>query len=156
FKNPNDAPVIGLPNTDSFFPPKAELISNLNNLPKTFEPKGTDVIFGVPTQEKGVRLARAVPYELEAARAIDASPHTRVLTYVNPGKATVVFHVRSGNASDPVRYYTVEPHKQLAGSWNVGSSYDLSVYGPNGFVRFFKGGIGASAAALDVVSSYDN
>src|SRR5262249_14156149 len=52
--------------------------------------------------------------------------------------------------------YTVEPHKQLAGSWNVGSSYDLSVYGPNGFARYFKGSIDAGAAALDVVSSYDN
>ena len=35
------------------------------------------------------------------------------------------------------------------------ASYDLSVYGPNGFVRYFKGSIGAGAAALDVVSGYD-
>src|SRR5262249_4584592 len=73
----------------------------------------------------------------------------------NTGKATVVFHVRSGNAADPVRYYTVEPQKQLAGSWNVASSYDLSVYGPNGFARYFNGSIGVGAANLDVASSYD-
>jgi phospholipase C len=30
----------------------------------------------------------------------------------------------------------------------------LSVHGPNGFVRFFKGSVGAKAAALDVQSSY--
>ena len=30
----------------------------------------------------------------------------------------------------------------------------MSVYGPNGFVRFFNGSIGSSAAALDVRSSY--
>jgi phospholipase C len=50
----------------------------------------------------------------------------------------------------------VELGKQLAGSWTVGSSYDLSVYGPNGFVRFFKRSITSGAAALDVVSSYDD
>jgi hypothetical protein len=30
----------------------------------------------------------------------------------------------------------------------------LSVYGPNGFVRYFNGSIGSRAAALDVRSSY--
>jgi hypothetical protein len=55
-------------------------------------------------------------------------------------------HVRSGNRADPVRYYTVEPGKQLTGAWNAVSSYDLSVYGPNGFVRFFKGSTGLNAA----------
>jgi phospholipase C len=63
--------------------------------------------------------------------------------------------VRSGNPTDPVRFYTVEPGKTLAGSWNVGSPYHLSVYGPNGFVRYFNGSIGPNAAALDVRSSYD-
>jgi phospholipase C len=38
--------------------------------------------------------------------------------------------------------------------WNVTSSYDLSVYGPNGFLRSFQGSIGSGAAALDVVSKY--
>jgi phospholipase C len=66
-----------------------------------------------------------------------------------------VFHVRSGNPADPVRNYTVEPGKSLAGMWNA-SPYHLSVYGPNGFVRFFNGSIGSSAAVLDVVSSYDH
>jgi phospholipase C len=31
----------------------------------------------------------------------------------------------------------------------------LAVYGPNGFVRFFNGSIGSSAAYLDVRSTYD-
>jgi phospholipase C len=53
---------------------------------------------------------------------------------------------------DPVRYYTVEPGKTLAGTWNVSSSYSVSVYGLNGFVRYFNGSIGSNAAALDVRS----
>jgi phospholipase C len=143
---------VKLPPTDSFLPPPAELAGGNT---ATFHPGLSGVIIGVPAQEKGVRPARALPYELNVHAAVNASNHTVVLTFFNTGGATVVFHVRSGNAADPVRYYTVEPGKQLTGSWNVASSYDLSVYGPNGFARFFHGSIGSGAAALDVVSSYD-
>jgi phospholipase C len=38
---------------------------------------------------------------------------------------------------------------------SVGSTYDLSVYGPNGFARYFQSSTGSGAARLDVVSSYD-
>jgi len=38
--------------------------------------------------------------------------------------------------------------------WNVGTSYDLSVFGPNGFARYYQGSIGSGAAVLDVVSAY--
>ena len=73
---------------------------------------------------------------------------------MNTGNATVVFLVRSANPADPVRNYTVEPGKYLAGTWNVASFYGLKVYGPNGFVRYFHGSIGSNAAALDVRSRY--
>ncbi|HEY9145949.1 MAG TPA: phospholipase domain-containing protein, partial [Thiobacillus sp.] len=59
------------------------------------------------------------------------------------------------------RSYTVEPRKQLTDVWTVTSSgaasdYDLSVYGPNGFLRAFKGGIsGARRARLDARARYD-
>jgi len=93
---------------------------------------------------------------LNVHAAVNASNQTIVLTFLNTGRATVVFQVRSGNAADLVRTYTVEPGKQLAGSWSVASYYHLSVYGPNGFVRYFNGSIGSGAAALDVVSAYDD
>src|SRR5262249_59685709 len=60
FENPNDARV-RLPNTDGFLPPVAELSGA--NIPNTFQPILSDVIIGVPAQEKGVRPARALPYE---------------------------------------------------------------------------------------------
>ena len=53
-----------------------------------------------------------------------------------------MFQVRSGSTTDPVRNYTVEAGKTLSGSWTVSGSYDLSVYGPNGFMRYFKGSVG--------------
>jgi phospholipase C len=141
-----------LPSTDAFLPPNAELAGGNVN---TFIPSISGVIVGVPDQEQGVRPARALPYELDVHATVDASSHTVVLTFSNTGHATVCFHVRSGNAADPVRYYTVEPGKQLSGSWGFATTYNLSVYGPNGFTRYFTGSVGASAAVLDVVSSYD-
>ena len=66
--------------------------------------------------------------------------------------------MRSGNALDAPRTYTVEPQKQLSGAWAVipigASDYDLSVYGPNGFLRAFKGGVAGASAKLDVRASY--
>jgi phospholipase C len=113
------------------------------------------VIIGIPPQEQGVRPARALPYELNVYAVVNASAGTIVLTFVNTGGAAAVFQVRSGNPTDVVRTYTVESGKQLAGTWNVTSSYSLSVYGPNGFVRYFNGSIGSGAAALDVSSTYN-
>jgi phospholipase C len=91
---------------------------------------------------------------MDVRAAVDVTNRNVVLTFYNTGKATVVFQVRSGiNASDLVRTYTVEPGKQLSGTWS-GPAYDLSVYGPNGFVRYFKGSTGYLAPALRIVSTY--
>ena len=150
FANPNDAPA-SLPSTDGYLPSVAELAGGNVN---TFVPTLSDVIIGVPAQEKGIRPARALPYELDVHASVNASNSTVSLTFFNTGSATVVFQVRSGNPADAVRNYTVEPGKTLADTWSVASSYNLSVYGPNGFVRYFKGSIGSSAAVLDVRSSY--
>ena len=152
FANPNnDQHHTNLPSTNGYLPPPAELAGGSVS---TFIPTLNGVILGVPAQEKGIRPARALPYQLDVHASVNASNGTVSLTFINTGRATAVFHVRSGNTADPARYYTVEPGKTLAGTWNVASSYNLSVYGPNGFVRYFNGGIGSSAAALDVRSSY--
>jgi phospholipase C len=152
FANPNDN-AVNLLSTDGFVPPPFEL--NGGNV-NSFQPTLDTVIVGVPAQEKGIRPARALPYELDAQASVDTSNGTVVLTFLNTGSATVVFQVRSGNPADPVRNYTVEPGKTLAGVWNAASSYNLSVYGPNGFVRYFNGSVGPSAAVLDVHTDYGN
>lgn len=150
FANPNRHRKVDLPDTSGFLPSIAELAGGGGT---DFIPSLSTVILGVPQQETGVRPARALPYELNIHATVAAS--TVTLTFFNTGSATVVFQVRSGNVADNVRTYTVEPGKQLSDSWNAASSYDLSVYGPNGFTRFFKGSVGSGAAALDVVSTYD-
>lgn len=54
---------------------------------------------------------------------------------------------------------SIEPQKHLADNWSVAvgsSQYDLSVYGPNGFFRGFKGAVsGTHRANLDVRAVYD-
>ena len=142
---------VNLPRTDAFLPSVAELAGGNTT---TFRPTVGDVIVGVPAQEKGTRPARALPYELNVHATVNSSANTITLTFSNAGTATAVFQVRSGNPADLVRTYTVEPTKQLMDSWNVTGAYNLSVYGPNGFVRFFNGSVGSSAAILDVSSSY--
>ncbi len=151
FANPNAAPV-RLPSTSGDLPPVNELGGGTVN---TFVPTLSEVTLGVPKQEKGIRPARALPYELDVHAAVNALYSTVSLTFINTGSAAAVFHVRSVNPADTARYYTVEPGKTLSDAWNiVASSYSLSVYGPNGFVRYFNGSTGSSAAVLGVSSSY--
>jgi phospholipase C len=150
FANPNDAHT-NLPGTGAELPSVAELAGGNVN---TFTPTLSSVIIGVPPQEKGIRPARALPYELDVHASVNTSNSTVSLTFLNTGSAGAVFQVRSGNAADAVRFYTVEPGKKLADMWSVSASYSLSVYGPNGFVRYFNGSIGSSAAVLKVRSSY--
>ena len=147
FANPNNHQV-DLPSTENFLPSVPELAGgNVNDIP-------INPIIGVPEQEKGIRPARALPYRLDVLGSVNASNSTVSLTFHNTGSAAVVFQVRSGNVADAVRFYTVEAGKKLTGTWNAGSSYSLTVYGPNGFVRQFAGSIGSTAAALSVHSSY--
>jgi len=158
FANPNHKKA-SLPSTADFLPSILELsggtpTDNTNGI--DFNPTVPTSFVGVPAQEKGVRPARALPYELNVHASVDTTSSTVVLKFFNTGSATVVFQVRSGNPADLVRVYTVEPGKKLSDSWNAAPSYSLAVYGPNGFVRYFKGSIGSGAAALDIRSEYDS
>lgn len=149
FVNPNEGRS-HLPSTSGYLPPQNELAGGDTT---TFQPTLNGLIIGVPKQEHGVRPARALPYTLDVHGSVSLATGTISLEFSNTGKATAVFQVRSGNPAEAVRNYTVEPGKKLSGTWSAAASYDLSVYGPNGFVRQFKGSVGATAAALDVRSS---
>lgn len=69
------------------------------------------------------------------------------------------FQVRSADASDRPRTYTVESDKKLTGTWDLAAAhgkYDMSVHGPNGFLRQFKGTVVRNPAVdLDVDLRYD-
>ena len=151
FKTPNAGRLPSLPSTAAF-------------KPEDFERQPDEVLVPpalgeVPHQEGGVRPARALPYILHAHGQFGPGGSFQI-DFRNSGTATAVFQVRSAGTLIAPRTYTVEPHKHLEDSWDLGGAgltqYDLSVHGPNGFFREFRGAIGgASAADLIVTAGYE-
>ncbi|KAA6461136.1 phospholipase C, phosphocholine-specific [Acidobacteria bacterium AB60] len=144
FRNPN-AKVVALPSTAAYVPPDQS-------------PAGTYVLAppanqALPAQETGVRPARPVPYRLSAHGTANFHDGTFALHFGNEGK-TAVYQVRSGNSSQGPWTYTVGSGAEVADTYAITannlSGYDLSVYGPNGFFRGFKGSVGKGSANLDV------
>jgi len=112
-----------------------------------------------PTQEPGTRPARPLPYVLGASGRV--TPDAFWIDFANTGTAGAHFYVY---ANPPVRTdgpwrYTVEAGKTLTDYWKAGTptgAYDLTVLGPNGFVRTFVGNrtIPAGAANPEVTLRY--
>ena len=120
----------------------------------------------VPVQETGLRLARPLPYQSQAGGSADPVNQQFGITFANAGTAGEWFHVRSapgvaatnsGGGSGPWGY-TVEPGKALFDIWtpapSAAGTYNLSVYGTNGFFRNFQGGLGSSSVILQVDTAY--
>src|SRR5262249_46285985 len=113
----------------------------------------------LPSQEHGVRPSRALPYELRVDGTVNRSAGTLRIDFKNTGKAGAGFQVRSAHAGEGPWTYTVEADKALSNTWNLSATqgkYDLTVFGPNGFFRAFKGTASNSAPSdLDVDLFYD-
>jgi phospholipase C len=104
----------------------------------------------LPKQEPGVRPARALPYVLNAHGSLQATDNSFRIDFANTGAATPY----TSRAT-----YTVEPGKSLSDTWQFSSIglalCDLSVYGPNGFYRAFKGAVSSLRnLQLDVTPQY--
>jgi phospholipase C len=150
FATPNRSTVT-LPDTDAYLP------TDLTRQPNyTLAVPATQTL---PTQEKGVRPARALPYAPHAHGRVKLVDGAFGIDFVNTGKATVVYQVRSAAGAHAPRAYTVEPGKSLAGVWPVKAlgqtAYNLEVHGPNGFYRAFQGGVDQLSTRLLVRASYD-
>ena len=151
FVSPNDAKV-PLPSTVAYLPPDDQRHPDYVPAPPTDQT--------LPAQEPGTRPARAVPYELSIRGRADLSNQTFQVDFNNSGNASAVYQVRAGNTHTGPWTYTVAPGVEISDTWNLAAAqgaYDLSVYGPNGFLRSFKGSTsGQNKAHLDVTSSYDD
>ncbi|HWW07313.1 phosphocholine-specific phospholipase C [Collimonas sp.] len=98
----------------------------------------------LPQQEPGARRARALPYALSVDDYLIPDSGLVRLDFDNSGKAGAVLQVYSDQGRGDRKTYTLEAGKKLSDSWSAHSAdqdYDLSVYGPNGFLRRFKGAI---------------
>ncbi|MFB7637100.1 phosphocholine-specific phospholipase C [Streptomyces sp. NPDC056149] len=96
----------------------------------------------LPTQEPGSRPSRPLPYVPLTDGKADVAGGRYTLTLSGGGAAGACFLVTSGNRTDGPWTYTTEAGKTLSDTWNTAysqGSYDLTVHGPNGFLRTFKG-----------------
>jgi len=150
FETPNDAPV-PLPSTDGLAPK-----DNVRHDDVVPTPPVNQVM---PKQERGVAHARAVPYELHVRGQADADDGKVRVHFANSGRAAAVFQVRSGNDQAGPWTYTVGARDEVTETWNFKATheteYDLTVYGPNGFLRGFEGKLAPNAADLSVRVLYE-
>jgi phospholipase C len=151
FATPNDTKV-PLPSTITYIPPDNLRHSDYVPVPPAQQ--------AMPTQESGLRPARAVPYEVNVWEEADFSRGVVSLAFSNSGQAAAVFQVYLTDSALAPRTYTVAPRTQVSDTWNVAANgatgYGLSVFGPNGFLRIFRGSItGIGSANLEVLSSYN-
>ena len=150
FRSPNSA-VVPLLATAAYVPPDNIRHPDYAPVPPTTQ--------ALPKQEPGIRPARAVPYELHVHDEADFSEGTVKIHFGNTGKSAAVFQVRAGVSPNGPWTYTVGAGARIFDTWtfvqNSESVYDLSVYGPNGFLRALQGSIsGADRANLTVKSTY--
>jgi phospholipase C len=101
-------------------------------------------------QEPGQRPARPLPYAFDVAA--EAKPRGLALTLANTGAAGATFELRAAHGGEP-RFYAVEPGKTVADLAPADGRYDLTLYGPNGFLRGFRGEAGA--AGPEVSARFD-
>jgi phospholipase C len=147
FDSPNNA-VVALPSTVTYAPPDNNRHPDYTPAPPTDQ--------DLPQQELGTRPARALPYELQVDGEAHDSEGTVELRFRNTGKAAVVFQVRFGDGQTAPRTYTVGAGHEASDTFGGGAtSYDLSVHGPNGFLRTFAGGLVTRSANLTVKAIYE-
>ena len=156
-----------LPNTDSFvsfvsggvLTPVTQATIAAGKQPAPNIPIAVPAVQTMPTQEPGLRLARALPYRLQADATVDIAAQAVSITFENDGTVGAFFHVRSAEAAENIGKgtgpwgYTVDPRtRALSDQWfpTTGTAYDLSVYGPNGFFRRVAGGLTRTSANLEV------
>jgi phospholipase C len=147
FTSPNDRKV-PLPSTVAYIPPDNKRHPDYVPVPPVNQ--------ALPVQEPGVRPARAVPYELHVRAHADFEDGVLKIHFGNTGKSAAVYQVYSGDGQTGPWTYTVGPNSEVFDTWSITASgqtgYDLSVFGPNGFLRVFRGG---SMANLESSAIYD-
>jgi phospholipase C len=133
-------PVPPLPNTTGYAPADRDRHPTYYPVPPA---QGV-----MPTQEPGVRPARAVGYELDV-RESSAGDAIRI-ELVNEGELGAHFQARLLVPAGAPHSYTVGAGDRLPASWRVSGDYDIQLHGPNGFFRRFAGTAGADTVSVSL------
>ncbi len=104
----------------------------------------------VSPQEKGIRPACALPYQLYASAQLSPDKKSLELAFESK-QAGAPFHVYSPG-SKGTRAYAVASGQKLKANWPVDAAYQVCACGPNGFLREFAGS--AADPSLHVLCEY--
>ncbi|NIK58823.1 phosphocholine-specific phospholipase C [Kribbella shirazensis] len=121
-----------LPDTSAYEPPDNDRHPDYRPVPPA--------VGSIPAQERGRRPTRPLPYAPAVDGAVADGKYK--LTFSSGPRAGAQFLITAANRTDGPWTYTTEAGKSLADSWNPvysGGVTDLTVHGPNGFLRAFKG-----------------
>ncbi len=119
-------------------------------LPATLVPQTPRAV----PQEPGQRPARALPYDFQVQCETDAARKSVTLAFANTGAAGAAFNVYAAGGAAGPWFFTVEAGKELRHELLANAqTYDLTLFGPNGFFRRYRGahdtaGRGAFEATL--------
>ncbi|MFG2312640.1 phosphocholine-specific phospholipase C [Streptomyces sp. NPDC048566] len=133
FAHQDTAPV-ALPGTEGYEPPDHDRHPDYVPTPPAHP--------ALPRQERGSRPSRPLKYAPFVDGSADTAAGRFTLAFGSGAKAGAAFLVTSHNRTDGPWTYTTEAGKTIADTWNSaysGGSYDLTVHGPNGFLRTFRG-----------------
>ncbi|MFF4011606.1 phosphocholine-specific phospholipase C [Streptomyces sp. NPDC001717] len=144
-----DATPASLPSTDAYLPPDHNAHPSYHPVPPA---TGT-----LPKQEAGSKPTRALGYSPYVDGRATTSTGKFTLTFSSGPTLGAHFHSTSGNRTDGPWPYTVEAGKTLSDTWSTSSStgnqINLTVWGPNGFLRTWKGP--AKKAGPEVTARHD-
>ncbi|WP_217552515.1 phosphocholine-specific phospholipase C [Streptomyces sp. GbtcB6] len=129
-----DTKPVALPSTDGYRPPDGNRHPDYVPTPPANP--------ALPKQERGSRPTRPLKYAPLVDGSLDAAAGKFTLTFASGAQAGAAFLVTSNNRTDGPWSYTTEAGKSVSDTWNSvysGGSYDLTVHGPNGFLRTFQG-----------------
>ncbi len=121
----------------------------------------------LPAQESGTKPARAVPYQPNGyIDHLEFDANNKILVWINmynqgtPATKSAAFSIYANQyrTGGPWQY-TVAPGGTTNDFFNVGSSfgngkYDLTLLGPNRFLRHFAGNATTAGKAQEVTTSY--
>jgi len=123
-----------LPDTDGYQPPDSDRHDSYVPVPPAEQ--------RLPRQEKGRRPARPLPYAPATDAAVDARAGSVTLSFSGGPDAGACFVVTAGDRTDGPWTYTAAAGRSLTGVWDTAGTrggYDLTVHGPNGYLRSFAG-----------------
>ncbi|WP_371618517.1 phosphocholine-specific phospholipase C [Streptomyces sp. NBC_00454] len=144
-----DASPAALPSTAAYVPADHNAHASYHPVPPA---TGT-----LPKQEAGSKPTRALGYVPYVDGKATVSTGKFTLTFSSGPSLGAHFHSTSGNRTDGPWPYTVEAGKTLADTWSTSSStgnqINLTVWGPNGFLRTWKGP--AKKAGPEVTARHD-